>query len=230
MTHPVETIYCPDLAALLASATEYAAAGAQLYATNNASGGMYQPAIIAYSPAAAAILRLHAMAAGTHHVRRTSAFNAAEAIIAQACAAVDAAAELIREAQNCGEVAEIETARQHFSEALAQNTNDDTAEDDSAGNSFSRIACAYLARAAAQHPEAAPLGYLPIHTIDGTAYALTDMLGGMAYQPGPECLMTEARAAAMRPHLLKIAQASAARNFEDGFTLREWRPATAERA
>ena len=81
MTRPAEIIYCPDLAALLARATEYAAAGAQMDATNHAEGGLYQPEIIASTPAATVILRLHAMAEGTHHVRRTHAFNAAEAII-----------------------------------------------------------------------------------------------------------------------------------------------------
>ena len=88
MTSPAEIIYCADLAALLARATEYAAAGAQLDATNRAEGALYQPAIIVYSPGATVILRLNAMAEGTHYTRRTHAFNAADVIIAQARAAV----------------------------------------------------------------------------------------------------------------------------------------------
>ena len=84
MTHPAEIIYCSNLASMLTRATEYAAAGAQLDATNHAAEGMYQPEIIAYTPAATVVLRLHAMADGTHHLRRTSAYNAAEAIIADA--------------------------------------------------------------------------------------------------------------------------------------------------
>lgn len=88
MTRPAEIIYCPDLAAMLARATEYAAAGAQLDATNHAAEGLYQPEIIAYTPAATVVLRLHAMAEGTHYTRRTSAFNAAEALIAAALAAL----------------------------------------------------------------------------------------------------------------------------------------------
>ena len=84
MTRSAQIVYCADLAAMLARATEYAAAGAQLDATNRAADGSYQPEIIAYTPSATVILRLHAMAEGTHHVRRTHAFNAAEAIIAQA--------------------------------------------------------------------------------------------------------------------------------------------------
>lgn len=84
MTRPAEIIYCPDLAAMLARATEYAAAGAQLDATSHAAEGLYQPEIIAYTPDAAVVLRLHAMAEGTHHTRRTRAFNAAEALIATA--------------------------------------------------------------------------------------------------------------------------------------------------
>ena len=91
MTRPAEIIYCADLAALLARATEYAAAGAQLDPTNRAEGAMYQPAIIVYSPAATVILRFHAMAEGTHHTRRTRAFNVAEAIIDAAKSAVQRA-------------------------------------------------------------------------------------------------------------------------------------------
>lgn len=87
MTSPAQIIYCPDLAAMLARATEYAAAGADLDATNLAADGTYQPEIIAYTPAATVVLRLHAMADGTHHLRRTHAFDAAAAIIAQARAA-----------------------------------------------------------------------------------------------------------------------------------------------
>lgn len=214
---PTPYTYAADLPAFRAALKAAFAAGQYADPTTTATdraGTSYQPAAYLMDGGnVVAILQLNAMAEGTHHTSKARAY--------------DAAAELIREAQNCGEAAEIETARQHFIEAVFQNTNDDTAEDASTVNSFSRIACTYLASAAAQHPEAAPLGYLPIHTIDGPAYALTDMLGGMAYQPGPECMMTEARAAAMRRHLLKIAQDRAARNFEDGFTLHEWRPATA---
>ena len=91
MTSPAAIIYCPDLAALLTSATEHATAGAELDATNHAAEGTYQPEIIACTPDATVILRLHAMAEGTHHLRRTHAFTAAEAIITQARAAVAAA-------------------------------------------------------------------------------------------------------------------------------------------
>ena len=84
MTHTAHIAYCADLAAMLTRATEAAAAGAQLDATNRAEGGLYQPEIIASTPAAAVILRLHAMAEGTHHLRRTAANNAAAAIIATA--------------------------------------------------------------------------------------------------------------------------------------------------
>lgn len=84
MTRPAEIIYCPDLATMLTRATEAAAAGAELDATNNAEGGLYQPVIIASTPEATVILRLHAMADGTHHTRRTAAYNAAAAIITAA--------------------------------------------------------------------------------------------------------------------------------------------------
>ena len=85
MTRPAQIAYCADIAAMLTRATEYAAAGAQLDATNHAAeGGTYQPEIIAYTPADTVILRLHAMAEGTHHTRRTHAFNAADAIITDA--------------------------------------------------------------------------------------------------------------------------------------------------
>lgn len=84
MTHTAHIAYCADLARMLARATDAAAAGYQLEATNRATDGTYQPEIIAYMPAATVVLRLHAMAEGTHHLRRTSAYNAAEAIIATA--------------------------------------------------------------------------------------------------------------------------------------------------
>ena len=208
--------YAADLPAFRAALQAAFTAGQYADPTTTATdraGTSYQPAAYIMDGAdVVAILRVNAMAENTTHTRKSRAY--------------DAAAELIREAQNYGEAEEIETARQHFCEALAQATT----EDESEANSFARIACAYLARTAAQHPEAAPLGYLPLHTIDGPAYALAIMLGGSANYPGPECLMTEARANAMRPHLLKIAAERAERNFEDGFTLREWRPANAKMA
>ena len=84
MTRPAQIAYCPDLAAMLTRATEAASAGAQLDATIRADGGTYQPEIIAYTPADTLIIRLHAMADGTHHLRRTAANNAAAAIITAA--------------------------------------------------------------------------------------------------------------------------------------------------
>ena len=84
MTRPAHIAYCADLAAMLARATDAAAAGYQLDASNRATDGTYQPEIITYTPAATVVLRLHAMADGTHHLRRTSAYNAAEAIITAA--------------------------------------------------------------------------------------------------------------------------------------------------
>ena len=85
MTRPAQIIYCPDLAAMLDRATEYAAAGVQLEGIYNpAGGGMYQPEIIACTPDDTVVLRLHAMAEGTHYLRRTQAYSAADAIIADA--------------------------------------------------------------------------------------------------------------------------------------------------
>lgn len=105
MTRPAEIIYCPDLDAMLARATEYAAAGYQLDASNRADGAMYQPEIIAYTPAATVILRLHAMAEGTHYTRRTRAFNAAEALIAAAQSAVQRAAIAASQPAQCSAMA-----------------------------------------------------------------------------------------------------------------------------
>ena len=116
MTRPAEIVYCPDLAALLARATEYAAAGAEMEPTNRAEGAMYQPAIIAYTPDATVSLRLNAMAKGTHHTRRTHAFNAAEAIIAQARASVAVEAVAAKPA----DFAEMPICRAIF-ERLTQN-------------------------------------------------------------------------------------------------------------
>lgn len=84
MTRPAQIAYCTDLAAMLTRATEAAEAGAQLDATIRADGATYQPEIIAYTPAETIVLRLHAMADGTHHLRRTAANNAAAAIITAA--------------------------------------------------------------------------------------------------------------------------------------------------
>lgn len=93
MTRPDEIIYCPDLTAMLDRATEYAAAGAQLDGIYYpAGGGMYQPEIIA-SAADTVVLRLHAMAGGTHHLRRTQAYTAAEEIIAAAQTAAEQSAQ-----------------------------------------------------------------------------------------------------------------------------------------
>lgn len=143
---PAPYTYSADLPAFTAALKAAFAAGQYADPTTTATdraGTSYQPAAYLMDGATVvAILRLNAMAENTTHTRKARAY--------------DAAAELIREAQNCGEVEEIETARQHFCEALAQNTNDDTAEADSEADSFARIACAYLARTAAQHPEAAP--------------------------------------------------------------------------
>ena len=95
MTSPAQIIYCADLTAMLARATDLNAAGAQLDAANNASGdGTYQPEIIAYTPSGIVILRLHAMAEDTHHLRRTSAYNVAAAIIAAAIAQAEVEAEV----------------------------------------------------------------------------------------------------------------------------------------
>lgn len=84
MTHTAHIAYCADLAQMLARATDAAAAGAQLDASNRATDGTYQPEIIACTPAETVVLRLHAMADGTHHLRRTTAYSAAEEIIAAA--------------------------------------------------------------------------------------------------------------------------------------------------
>ena len=84
MTRTAEIIYCPDLAAMLARATEAAAAGAQLDSASRADGGTYQPEIIVWTDNAMIRLRLHAMADGTHHLRRMAANNAAAAIITAA--------------------------------------------------------------------------------------------------------------------------------------------------
>ena len=84
MTHTAHIAYCADLARMLTRATDAAAAGAHLEATNRATDGTYQPEIIAYTSAETVVLRLHAMAEGTHHLRRTSAYNAAAAIITAA--------------------------------------------------------------------------------------------------------------------------------------------------
>lgn len=76
--------YCTDLAQMQDYANAAALAGAQMDATNRANGATYQPEIIVWTDRTTHRLRLNAMAEGTHHVRRTHAFNAAQEIIAAA--------------------------------------------------------------------------------------------------------------------------------------------------